>query len=332
MMTFKRVRELDPLEVDSQLRDLPALNGSADIDAISTIVDDAVSRLDVTTYDKDSATAAMRDLDFLLSSSLRHGVDLVVEGGRIESVLLGLGKIACMIPRGTVSTYALANPRGERERSFTGSPEERLFIESVRSGAESVESSLETYVNEGKLVGLAAMENSISHMITSIIDVKRGVSPTYFTGQLRPYFDPLTIGGESYAGSGGAQLQFIAVDYLLWGVDCDNPVYQDYFADNVRYLSPEQRAYLELGIYNNDGKSILRSAVEDNDGQLSEQAIRVLQGLKKFRYPHRKLARDNFKIRPDGSVGSGIYTTDILDILLDETVVAIEKLERIVHE
>ena len=331
-MTFQRVRELDPLGIDRELRDLPALNGSADIGAIGTIVDGVVARLDTTTYDKDSATAAMRDLDFLLSSSLRHGADLVVEGGRIESVLLGLGKIACMIPRGTVSTYALANPRGERERSFTGSPEERLFIESVRSGAESVESSLETYVNEGKIAGLAAMESSIADMITSFIDVKRGVSPAYFSGQLRPYFEPLTIGGKLYAGSGGAQLQFIAVDYLLWGVDCDNPFYQNYFADNVRYLSPEQRAYLKLGIHKNDGKSILRSAIEDNDGQLSKQAIRVLQCLKKFRYPHRKLARDNFKIRPDGSVGSGVYTTDILDVLLNETIGAIEKLEGIAHE
>lgn len=224
-MTFQRVRELDPLGIDRELQDLPTINGSADVGAISTIIDDVISDLDITAYDQDSATAAMRDLDFLLSSSLRHGADLVVEGGTIESALLGLGRIACMIPRGTVSTYALANPRGERERSFTGSPEERLFIESVRSGAESVESSLETYVREGKYAGLCAMENGIDHMITSIIDVKRGVSPAYFTGQLRPYFEPLTIGGESYAGSGGAQLQFIAVDYLLWGVDCDNPVY-----------------------------------------------------------------------------------------------------------
>lgn len=52
----------------------------------------------------------------------------------------------------------------------------------------------------------------------------------------------------------------------------------------------------------------------------------------KFRYPHRKLARDNFKIRPDGSVGSGVYTTDILDVLLNETIGAIEKLEGIAHE
>lgn len=331
-MTYEIVRMLDPLVVDEQIHDLPHLNDRADVDAIRNITYQAVDRIEGTDLDPAASTAALRDLDFLLSSALRHGADFIVEEPRVERLLLRLGEQACMIPRGTVSTYALANPRGERERSFTGSPEERLFIESVRSGAEDVEASLIAYVEQGQIAGLDSMADGIQTMIDSIIKVKRGITPAYFTGELRPYFEPLTIGGETYAGSGGAQLQFVAVDYLLWGADCTDSVYQDYFKDNVRYLSPEQRELMRRAIDANGGQSLVSLVAESHDKELAAKATIVLQGLKKFRYPHRKLARDNFAIRPQGSVGSGIYTADILDVLLDETMAAIDTLQGAVSE
>lgn len=323
-MSHKKIRELDPLNIDSRIKDLPTYNQAGDVGAIWDLTEAATSQLNVNSLNREMATASMRDLDFLISSGIRHGADFVRDNVELEQILLNLGEIACMIPRGTVSTYALANPRGERQRSFTGSPEEALFIESVRSGAESVEQSLVIYVAEGQLSGLNAMSESVSDMLRSILEVRKGVSPVYFTGQLRPYFEPIMIGGESYAGSGGAQLQFIAIDYLLWGADSQNQIYKDYFEDNVRYLSPEQRTLLEKGIEMNNGHSLLHSARETKDIEIATAATEVLQGLKKFRYPHRKIARDNFAIRPDGSVGSGVYTPDILDILLDETILTID--------
>ena len=42
--------------------------------------------------------------------------------------------------------------------------------------------------------------------------------------------------------------------------------------------------------------------------------------LLKFRYPHLKVAKDNMNIRTEGSLGSGGYTSDILERLLSHTV------------
>lgn len=51
--------------------------------------------------------------------------------------------------------------------------------------------------------------------------------------------------------------------------------------------------------------------------------------IRKFRYPHRKVAEDNFKIRPDGSVGSGSYTPAILTDLIHTTEARIARMQEI---
>ena len=63
----------------------------------------------------------------------------------------------------------------------------------------------------------------------------------------------------------------------------------------------------------------------DGEG-ISSQAEIVLQSLQSleemvsrvlsFRFPHKKLADDNFQVRPAGAKGSGGYTTNVLTMLL----------------
>jgi hypothetical protein len=63
-------------------------------------------------------------------------------------------------------------------------------------------------------------------------------------------------------------------------------------------------------------------------GDDSRQATTdLLRKIRKFRYPHRKIAQDNFKLRPDDAVGSGSYKPDILDVLIDKTEKAIAQVE-----
>ena len=40
-------------------------------------------------------------------------------------------------------------------------------------------------------------------MIESIVDVYRKIDADYFTYVMRPYFEPLTIGGKQYSAAGG---------------------------------------------------------------------------------------------------------------------------------
>ena len=108
------------------MRVLPEYNRAGDTDTVRDITNEAILCLNIDALDTDSATASMRDLDFLISSGIRLGVDLVKESPRLEQALINLGNVACTVPRGTVSTYALSNPRGTRQRTFTGSKNDRF--------------------------------------------------------------------------------------------------------------------------------------------------------------------------------------------------------------
>lgn len=330
---YTKISHLDPLGMDDFFTLLPEINQAKDTEAISTSIEVAIDRaLNIDFFDRFTATATLRDFDFLLSSAVRHGLDPVNHYPGLAELLVTLGRVAETVPRGTVTTYAVVNPIGERQRTFTGSDTERIFIDAVARGAVALEGALETLANVDELAGMRSINTSLDVMISSIVAVKRNVSPEFFTNELRPYFDPIEIQGRKYLGAGGAQLQFVALDFALWGVDDDDAMYRGYFDENKDYLTAAQKEYLASIIDSNNGQSLITSLVQNPRPEVATECLEVLKKLKKFRYPHRKVARDNFQLRGPGDVGSGSYTTNILDVLIDKIEDAYCTLVEIVHE
>jgi len=340
--SYDEVARRDPLKIDQAMRILPELNAEGDVKGLEVVTREALeeSQRQVNMSQTD-ALAIIRDMDFLASSLLRHEVHPFEAMPELEAELLRVSEAAKTVPRGTVFTYTAANPAGDRRRSFTGTPEEEVFIDAVSrsivalDGAVDNIGNISTYGRESSLV--AALNDSgvaMDEMVRSIIEVKRTVTPEFFSSQMRPYFESLTIGDKKYTGSGGAQIQLVAIDFMLWGCEEQDPDYLAFFAENVGYLTPVQQRAIENYLENNGDRSVVSLITQEPEmGDDSRQAaLDLLRKIRKFRYPHRKIAQDNFKLRPDDAVGSGSYKPDILDVLIDKTERAIARVEGSRHE
>lgn len=333
--TYDEVAKRDPLGLDPIMAALPDLNAHEDVEGLREVTLHASDTLrDQRLSDPADALAVIRDVDFLTSSLLRYGVNPFECAPELEDDLIRTSRVANTIPRGTVFTYAAANPSGERRRSFTGSVEEDVFISAVTRSVIALDDSVDRMGGISPLstdqqlqAVLADSSSAMDEMVRSIIEVKRTVSPEYFTNNMRPYFESLEIGGRSYTGSGGAQIQLVAIDFMLWGCEDNDPDYLKFFEENLLYLTPVQQRSLEQYLRVNGEKSLVSLVSEDYEDNTRQATIDLLRKIKKFRYPHRKVAQDNFKLRPDDAVGSGSYKPDILDILIDKTELAIEKVE-----
>lgn len=328
---YERARELDPLQLDGFMVELPLVNSAADVDTLITTTEHTLTRIPELLDDAE-AIACMRDFDFLLSSLIRHGVDPTQHVTGLED---GLGRIAVVtrtVPRGSVSTYTNANPEGPRQRKFTGTTMERTFIEAVTRSSTALDRAIEAFGNYGYREGSQETSKAIDAMIASIIVVKREVTPNFFTHELRPYFDAMVMGGKRYLGSGGAQLQLVGIDYLLWGANDEDPAYQEFFAENYEYLTVRQRDCVQKALTRYDNKSVVEYVAENGDTETAGFAIEAMRKIKKFRYPHLKVAEDNFRLREVGAVGSGSYTPEILRKLIEKNSNAILRLEGWSHE
>lgn len=294
---------------------MPNFNAAGNIDAIAEHAQAAISQA-ASINGEVTAIASIRDLDFFLSSIVRHGVQPNSLIQDLDETMLGLGAIAGTIPRGNVATYATANPTDERQRTFTGERPERLFIRAVAQTALALDDALRIFGDQGYRKGLVALDSGLDDMVKSIITVKREVTPDFFTGKLRPYFDSMTIAGKQYLGSGGAQLQLVGIDYLLWGCTDQNQEYLDFFEENFIYMTPQQQTSVAKGLAQHNGQSVIDYLESNQDPEAIVSAISVLKKIRQFRYPHKKIADDNFKLRQEGSVGSGGYTPSILSLLI----------------
>lgn len=322
------IAKLDPLNLDYFLTEIPSINARGDTSSLITLSKIAIETLHSTTdITNNEAFASLRDLDFLLGSCIRHELDPINDVDGFEESLLFLGRIAGTIPRGSVYTYSISNPDNERQRSFTGSLEENKFIDAVRTGTSAMDNALiklsqSSPENPKELItGLDITTSAMDVMVGAIGKVMKTVSPEYFTHQLRPYFEPAIIGGKLYTGAGGAQMQLLGIDRILWGKTDGDETYNQFYEENFQYLTPDHQNAISHYLNRHD-KTILETVLEEGtgpDNELSNATLRLLKTIRKFRYPHRKVARDNFNLRSENSVGSGSYTPEILDLLINKT-------------
>jgi hypothetical protein len=330
----KEVAAQDPLGAAPDIHHLPRLNRAADTGEIARLARRWLTRVDESVHDAASASAALRDLGFALASLERHGVDYRTVDGA-EETLLKLGALADEVPRDSVYTYALRNPEDDM-RYFTEVPEEALFIREVRRAGvalrpavDALAEALPLPVDDARLPELlSTATDGFAAFAQCLLTVKREVTPECFTGELRPYFPPMTVGGDVLYAPGGAQMTPLLVDILLLRPEPGEPLgpwYEDYLVENTGYLPVAYRAIARDARAHRPllprlaGEASSRPESSYTATTLRELR-RLMQEVLRFRLPHLRLAKANMAIRPAGSLGSGGYTTDSLDRLTELTV------------
>ncbi len=329
-----RVASLDPVDAAREIQQLPALNRARNTAALTSLAHAWAGRVEGNVHDAATASAALRDLGFVLASLERHGVDYrVVEG--VEEILLKLGALADEVPRDSVYTYALRNPE-HAPRSFTELPEEALFIQEVRTAGTAlrpvVDALMEaltlTVDDPGLPELLAGATQGFTVFAQCLLTVKRDVTPETFSNEMRPYFPPMTVGGQVLYAPGGAQMTPLLVDSILIRPEPGHPQeewYEQYVRENLGYLPAMYRAANDQARRH---RPLLPRLIDEAGREAGASAgaahtLRELRSLMRevlrFRLPHLQLAKANMNVRSAGSLGSGGYMTDSLDHLAELT-------------
>lgn len=195
--------------------------------------------------------AAVRDLGLFAGSIKRHGAEPVEVVPELEGAFLQLAGRTGMIPRDTVHHYIRWNPRGARERMYTGERMEHLLMLSVRNSLPSVMAAidicrrlaeldpgdLEFTALANELVGfLRAMEDAIDTVLAN-------VTPEFFAVTMRPYFEEIQVGARTYLGPAAAHVPVSLVDLKIWASDNSSAEYQVFLQESAQYGVPQ---WLEL--------------------------------------------------------------------------------------
>ncbi|AZZ90634.1 DUF1864 family protein [Hahella sp. KA22] len=277
-----------------------------------------------------TAQAMTRDLGFLASSLVRHGASLNEVSG-LEPFLMNISKISQEIPRDNLYSYTVRNPTGKRRRSFTGLDEELLFIELLTISIEEILKLLcllpgrEMFDPESQecAEALHSCAGRLEVLTPSIVTVKRKISPEVFSYKLRPYFEPLQVGGRSWVGQSAAQMPLLLIDWAVWGADCSDTDYRSYFEHNIEYSPAIIRDYQRQQGLTESYISLTEKALKGMSPYRAEAVatalLEILTVLAKFRYPHIKVAEENFSVRVRNTQGSGGYDMEILNLLAEYT-------------
>jgi hypothetical protein len=326
------VAAMDPLGADSFFRlELAAFNEAENVSDLvgrSTLL--VPSGATIARMSALEARATTRDLGMIAASLQRRGVGVKAVQG-LEEALLRTAAITGEVPADTVYSYGPRNPVEPRTRKFTCHPSELVFIQSFRDGMANLPAALDLVVTAHEISifdrayvqCLRTADDFLAQMVEAIVRVRRLITPEFFTGVMRPFFDPKTIGGRAYLAPGGAQMPVIAVDQLIWGIGLQDGLYVSYFFENLEYQPPFVRE-LAVRLAHRPSLVQLASTAARERAELTSVACsslraldRILATLSKFRMPHLAVARANFGLRGDDDLGSGGYRPTILEYLID---------------
>lgn len=296
-----------------------------------------ISFSDLMELDEIAAMAATRDVAMVASAFTRLGVR-VSEIPVLETILVKLADKTYEVPADTVFSYGPRNPSGRRRRTFTGSNEEEMFIQSFSKGMN------------GLIVALAGLEilqemdicdpmyvqyasetaKGMESMVDAIFEVRNIVTPEVFTFKLRPFFDPKTICGRTYFAPGGAQMPISMVDLLLWGIGETDKTCLSYWNENFQYLPTSYRSKIEsmsrgksiIQVVTNKISKGIKNQLKANASASIDGLLSIVDLIIRFRAPHLGIAKANMKIRQKDALGSGGYDTLILRHLIIKTSVA----------
>ncbi|MFI5798210.1 monodechloroaminopyrrolnitrin synthase PrnB family protein [Streptomyces sp. NPDC051677] len=333
----EKVRQLDPLKLDDDLRTLPKMNQCADIAALARVLGGALpSAESIAAFTVPECLAAMRDLGMYLGSLKRHGVsafDIIPDATRSFEIL---GRRTHMIPRDTVYHYTCWNPTGERERLYSGYQMERNLIDAVRrcipdlAHAVEVGRSLqdEEPGSPAHADRMASLASSITAADKAMGTVTAQVTPEFFAHVLRPFFEDVHISGEKYMGPAAAHVPLFLIDILLWASDRGSKEYLGFCNEVALHTLPSWRERYSEWTEMPSITSRLTAALGDSGSspeadhvQSSAQALRkALRSLTSFRGKHLVMARRAYhaEIRLY-ELGSGGGSVELLEEILTLT-------------
>ncbi|WP_329791590.1 monodechloroaminopyrrolnitrin synthase PrnB family protein [Lentzea sp. DG1S-22] len=322
---------LDPLGFDRLVPVLHRLNAARDAPGLSALLRDLLPPVaGVTARSEAERLAIMRDLGLLLGSLRACDAEPAEAVPGLTEVLLALGATSDMVPRDTLHHYVMCNPVGPRERTYTGDVMERMLVSSVRSSLPRVTSAARMC---GDLLTLDPMTpdfvvaaNEVVVRVRAVHDAIEAtvatVTPVYFAGTLRQYFEPIHVAGKRYLGPAAAHMPLYLVDLALWAGDDDTLVYREFWRESAEYGLPEWRALAEQWAHGPSVTTRLVEAMgqhrEDHSAldrlRASAEAVgRAQRGLVAFRGKHLTLAREAYE---EGvgrfPTGSGGGTIDLL--------------------
>ncbi|WIG92881.1 monodechloroaminopyrrolnitrin synthase PrnB family protein [Myxococcus sp. SDU36] len=331
--THEMIAALDPLDAVATLQRLPELNQRSDVRGVLGLLQGILPKLGlVERWDFPVAAAAMRDIGFFLGSLKRHGHEPVEVVPGLEPILLALARTTQLPPRETLLHVTVWNPSAEGlERRYTCCRDEVHLLESVRISMAALESALHRTVElydvplDSTLFAPMCEDiaDQLRKMVDSIVYAYRNISPRTFMQELRPYYEPIRVGGQSYLGPGAVEMPLFVLEHVLWGSRSEHQGYKDFKETYVPYVLPQFRA-----VYGRfSGQPSLLDRVLDEAGAselLTENHRRGLKSLDRifevllrFRAPHVKLAEQAYLAEREAhAVGSGGYAPGMLDELL----------------
>jgi len=328
--------ELDPLGFDHLVPLLHRLNAARDADGLVALLREVLPPpASLTGRPGPEQLAIMRDLGMVIGSIRACEVEPVELVPGLEETLLTLGAGSAMVPRDTLYHYVACNPIGVRERTYTGDVMERMLVSSVRSSMPRVTAAVRAcqYLLDldPATPDFTVAAHEVVVLVRSIddaIDATRAtVTPAYFAGTLRRFFEPVLVAGTPYLGPAAAHMPLYLVDLALWAGDCDSLEHREFWRESAVYGLPRWRELSDNWAHGPSVVTRLREAFDqhrDDERALAhlrasaEGVARVMRGLVAFRGKHLSLAREAY----DDSVspyelGSGGGTTDLLSLITD---------------
>lgn len=341
------IASLDPLDGDGALTRVPLLNEKKDTIALVLMLVDLLPSIPTAeTFDFYQAGAAMRDIGILLGSLKRHGVEPVNVIPELEDKLNLLGKRTHLPPRDTLIHYTIWNPVGERQRTYTGTQDEKFLIESVYMAMNPLIHAI-FYLKQLHTIPLQSpvfaevcdkVAEHFEAMVKGVVNARRNVSPSYFAQELRFYYDPILLNDRMYLGPGAVEMPVFVFDHLLWSANCQDAMYKEFKNTYVPYIQDYVRDVYHEFLYQDSLVAKAIKSLHANEPYKAEKLhgaksiIRLFNLLKSFRMPHKKLAEEAYaqnvqKEEDHRKKGSGGYEPEILQHILKLNLQSLAKLE-----
>ncbi|GHO97353.1 hypothetical protein KSF_074010 [Reticulibacter mediterranei] len=338
----QRIAASDPLNADVVFQRLPDWNERNESEeirqALAGIIANVTSQLE---WDYTSCSAAIRDISMLGAALIRFEREPEECVSGFSDALLALSThIGAQIPRDSFIDYTSRNPSGARERTFTSTPQEKIFLNSLRQGMLALDLCL-IHLLTACTFPIASQEfassvhtatSSFQAMIAAIVQVKREITPEAFTHYIRPFFEPFHIAGKGFSAPSGAEMSILNIDQILWGADCTDELYTTYFRANIIRLPTVYQEITQAVVGQKSLLSLLKeritlgSALNREERRSIQEIHQLLTRMYTFRMPHYKVAEENVLLRQRecgagqeirGSSGFGLVETKYV---LDQTI------------
>jgi monodechloroaminopyrrolnitrin synthase len=340
----QRVAALDPLDADLIMSKVPQWNTDGDIHQITSALRHIcrISFLDSRNYHE--LLAIIRDIGILVGSLRKHGFEPIKEIPELEPILLRAGVLTDLIARDTVMHYTIWNPPGPRLRRYTTHPQEPPLIESVSISLPAIRDATRCLfelrdhpLHEVRSLRLAhQIAFHLKYFVLGLHHAMRRVDALVFIEQIRPFYEPIQVGGRELRGPGAVMMPLHIFDFLLWGSSEPDPRYQQFTWDYIAYNTAEFRQYYfrsrnTPSLLDRLESCMSASKIHPGAHAFVTPVISWMKRAQAFRRAHLQFAISAYqgKIKHSFASGSGGHTTadlEWLSGLIDKHALRVERM------